>query len=55
MNYFQGGDLGAVLGFQVLQESVVKVYAAEIALALGELHRRNFIYRDLKPQNILIH
>ena len=31
-----------------------KYYAAEILLALEELHRRDIIYRDLKPDNIVI-
>ena len=35
-------------------EETVKFYAAEIILALEELHKNNIIYRDLKPENILI-
>jgi hypothetical protein len=37
-----------------LQEDRVKFYMAEITLALAYLHQRGLIYRDLKPQNILL-
>ena len=30
------------------------MYAAEVLLALEELHRRDIIYRDLKPDNLVI-
>ncbi len=35
-------------------EANAKFYAAQIALALGELHRNKIIYRDMKPENILL-
>lgn len=35
-------------------ETIAKYYAAEILLALEELHKRDIIYRDLKPDNIVI-
>jgi serine/threonine protein kinase len=34
-----------------LDEEWVRFYMAEVALALTYLHRRGFIYRDLKPSN----
>ena len=35
-------------------EEKAKFYAAEIILALNYLHQNNCIYRDLKPENVLI-
>lgn len=35
-------------------ESRSKFYAISIALALGHLHDQKIIYRDIKPENILM-
>eukprot|EP00826_Nyctotherus_ovalis_P063145 TRINITY_DN9235_c0_g4_i2.p1 TRINITY_DN9235_c0_g4~~TRINITY_DN9235_c0_g4_i2.p1 ORF type:complete len:308 (+),score=114.64 TRINITY_DN9235_c0_g4_i2:820-1743(+) len=55
MKFYRGGELYKhLLAKRRFPESQVKFYAAQIALALGELHRNNIIYRDMKPENILM-
>ncbi|KAF2904897.1 hypothetical protein ILUMI_01279 [Ignelater luminosus] len=52
-----GGDLSTVLNQQAnhrLEESAAKFYAASVLEAFSYLHERNIIYRDLKPENLLL-
>jgi len=55
MDYCKAGDLGHVLQRDGrLTESRARIYAAEILLAIEELHRHEIIYRDLKPDNVVL-
>jgi len=35
-------------------EEKAKLFTAEILIAIRDLHKRNIIYRDLKPDNVVI-
>lgn len=37
-----------------LNSDVIKFYTAEIIVAMEKIHSRNIMYRDLKPENVLI-
>ncbi|CAO3698047.1 hypothetical protein G6F70_005727 [Rhizopus microsporus] len=55
MDYVPGGELFSVLRrSQRFPDHVAKFYAAEVILAIEYLHRKDMIYRDLKPENLLL-
>ena len=55
MQFMRGGELYRHLKNQrKFPEERAKFYAMQVALALGHLHERNVIYRDLKLENILL-
>ena len=45
--YNMGGDPG-------FTEDRCRFYACEIILGLGHLHKEGIVYRDCKPENILL-
>nr|AML77891.1 putative LOV domain-containing protein [Phyla dulcis] len=56
-DYCPGGELFLLLDRQptkVLKEDAARFYAAEVIVALEYLHCQGIIYRDLKPENVLL-
>ncbi|KAJ2757939.1 cAMP-dependent protein kinase catalytic subunit, partial [Coemansia nantahalensis] len=55
MEYVVGGELFTYLRrYHRFPAPVAKFYAAEVLLALEYMHARNIIWRDTKPENILL-
>ena len=55
MPYIHGGDLNKKLGeYKRFEEQVVKFYATQIVIGIGELHKRNIMHRNLKLENIML-
>lgn len=55
IDYVSGGELFTHLyKKEHFSESEVRIYIAEIVLAIETLHKLNIIYRDIKLENILL-
>ncbi|KAI9273190.1 hypothetical protein EDC94DRAFT_580166 [Helicostylum pulchrum] len=55
LDYHAGADLSTLLQrCHSIPEKISRIYAAEIMMGLQELHRHSILYRDLKPENVLI-
>jgi Protein kinase domain/Protein kinase C terminal domain len=55
LDYCAGGELFFHMQrLRRLSEAAARFYTAEIALALEHLHQRGIVYRDLKPENVLL-
>ncbi|KAL9668009.1 hypothetical protein QQ045_002380 [Rhodiola kirilowii] len=57
MEFCPGGDLHSLRQRQpgkYFTEQAVKFYVAEVLLAMEYLHMLGIIYRDLKPENVLV-
>ena len=55
LEYCPNGDLAKHLTFEKrFKEPRAKFYICEVILALENLHKRNIIFRDLKPDNVVL-
>lgn len=55
LDYCPGGDLAEHLARENrFTEERAKIYLCEIILALEDLHKRDIIFRDLKPDNVVL-
>jgi len=55
LNIVLEGILGKVLKKErKFSEEIARIYICEVLLALEYLHSKNVMYRDLKPDNIMV-
>lgn len=55
LDFLNGGDLYThIMNYGKFKENRARFYTAEMVLAINHLHENGIVYRDLKPQNILI-
>lgn len=55
MNFLEGGDLRYYLGTRgVMKEEVLRFYTCQMIMGLAEVHALHVVYRDLKPDNVLL-
>eukprot|EP01138_Halocafeteria_seosinensis_P013925 gb/GECG01014220.1/.p1 GENE.gb/GECG01014220.1/~~gb/GECG01014220.1/.p1 ORF type:complete len:1041 (+),score=130.92 gb/GECG01014220.1/:1-3123(+) len=55
LEFVGGGDFFTLLSrYGTIEEERCKLYMAELVLALEHLHKNGVVYRDLKPENVLL-
>jgi serine/threonine protein kinase len=60
MDYVGGGQLFDYImkmnkNKMKIEGKIARFYAAQITLVFDYMHNKQFIYRDLKPEHVLIH
>jgi DNA-binding response OmpR family regulator len=53
MEFFEGGDLNKRLGGKALDPQEALRIFRELMFALGDIHEKGILHRDLKPQNLM--
>jgi eukaryotic-like serine/threonine-protein kinase len=53
MEFFEGGDLNKRLGGKPLAELEALKLFRDLMFALGDIHEKGILHRDLKPQNLM--
>jgi CheY-like chemotaxis protein/tRNA A-37 threonylcarbamoyl transferase component Bud32 len=53
MEFFEGGDLNKRLGGQALDAAEALPIFRQLMFALGDIHEKGILHRDLKPQNLM--
>ena len=55
LEYCENGDLSQILDeHSLFEEKTAKFLAAELILGLKYLHQKGILFRDLKPENLLL-
>src|SRR5687768_9866710 len=53
MEFFEGGDLNKRLGGKAVPPQEALRFFRELMFALGDIHEKGILHRDLKPQNLM--
>ena len=55
MPFFRGGDMFSIMQNKgKMPEDWARFYIMQVSIALGYLHQNGVVYRDVKPENILM-